>query len=123
MATFFSSFALLGAPGMVYRDGVVFALFSLNVPVAGVAIYVFGTRIRRIGRENGYLTPADMISAHYNSPVALRLLVALIGMLYAVPYVVIQIKRVASSQSSSFPVETLLKSAPRCWPSLPCFTS
>ena len=39
MATFFSSFALLGAPGMVYRDGVVFALFSLNVPVAGAAIY------------------------------------------------------------------------------------
>ena len=29
MATFFSSFALLGAPGMVYRDGAVFALFSL----------------------------------------------------------------------------------------------
>ncbi|MBT5831027.1 MAG: hypothetical protein HOH77_12640, partial [Candidatus Latescibacteria bacterium] len=40
MATFFSSFALLGAPGMVYRDGVVFALFSLNVPVAGVAVYI-----------------------------------------------------------------------------------
>ena len=92
MATFFSSFALLGAPGMVYRDGVVFALFSLNVPVAGVAIYVLGTRIRRIGRENGYLTPADMISAHYGSPVALRLIVALIGLLYAVPYVVIQIQ-------------------------------
>ena len=64
MATFFSSFALLGAPGMVYRDGVVFALFSLNVPVAGVAIYLLGARIRRIGREKGYLTPADMIADH-----------------------------------------------------------
>jgi SSS family solute:Na+ symporter len=92
MATFFSSFALLGAPGMVYRDGVVFALFSLNVPVAGVAVYVLGSRIRRIGQARGFLTPADMIADHYGSPVALRLLVALVGVLYAVPYVVIQIQ-------------------------------
>lgn len=103
MATFFSSFALLGAPGMVYRDGVVFALFSLNVPVAGVTIYVLGTRIRRIGRENGYLTPADMISAHYGSPVALRLIVALIGLLYAVPYVVIQIQAGGILSEQLFP--------------------
>ncbi len=92
MATFFSSFALLGAPGMVYRDGVVFALFSLNVPVAGVAIYLLGARIRRAGLDGGFLTPADMIAAHYQAPVSLRLLVALVGLLYAVPYVVMQIQ-------------------------------
>lgn len=92
MATFFSSFALLGAPGMVYRDGVVFALFSLNVPVAGVAVYLLGSRIRQMGQARGFLTPADMISDHYGSPVFLRLLVALVGVLYAVPYVVIQIQ-------------------------------
>ena len=92
MATFFSSFALLGAPGMVYRDGVVFALFSLNVPVAGVAIYLLGSRIRRAGREGGFVTPADMIAAHYGAPISLRLLVALVGLLYAVPYVVMQIQ-------------------------------
>ncbi len=103
MATFFSSFALLGAPGMVYRDGIVFALFSLNVPVAGVAIYVFGARIRRIGRERGYLTPADMIVDHYGSPVGLRLLVALVGLLYAVPYVVIQIQAGGILSQQLFP--------------------
>ncbi|MDA0334600.1 MAG: sodium:solute symporter family protein [bacterium] len=103
MATFFSSFALLGAPGMVYRDGIVFALFSLNVPVAGVAIYVFGSRIRRIGRERGCLTPADMIVDHYGSPVGLRLLVALVGLLYAVPYVVIQIQAGGILSQQLFP--------------------
>jgi SSS family solute:Na+ symporter len=92
MATFFSSFALLGAPGMVYRDGIVFALFSLNVPLAGASVYVLGSRIRRLGRERGYVTPCEMIADHYGSPLALRLLVALIGVLYAVPYVVIQIQ-------------------------------
>ena len=50
IATFLSSFALMGAPGMVYREGVVFALVSLNAPVAGFCIYLFGSRIWRIGR-------------------------------------------------------------------------
>ena len=105
MATFFSSFALLGAPGMVYRDGVVFSLFSLNVPVAGVAIYLFGTRIRKIGKEYGYVTPADMIVNHYNSKITLRLLVALIGLLYAVPYIVIQIQAGGIIAQQLFPGE------------------
>ena len=103
MATFFSSFALLGAPGMVYRDGVVFALFSLNVPVAGVAIYLLGDRIRKIGRQHGYITPADMISAHYQSRVGLRLLVAFVGLLYAVPYVVMQIQAGGILSQQLFP--------------------
>ena len=38
------------------------------------------------------MTPADLICKHYGSSVALRCLVALIGFLYAVPYVVIQIQ-------------------------------
>ena len=42
MATFFSSAAMLGAPGMVYKEGVVFALFALNVPLSGAMIYVLG---------------------------------------------------------------------------------
>ena len=92
MATFFSSFALLGAPGLVYREGVVFALFSLNVPLSGACVYFLGARISRIGRAKGYVTPADMICGYYGESKALRLLVALIGVLYAVPYVIMQIK-------------------------------
>ena len=92
MATFFSSFALLGAPGMVYRDGVVFALFALNVPLAGAMVYVLGSKIYKMGREKGYVTPADMICDHYDGKAGMRLLVALTGFLYAVPYVVMQIQ-------------------------------
>lgn len=91
MATFFSSFALLGAPGMVYMNGVVFALFSLNVPVAGFAVYVLGAPIWRLGKRFGFVTPGDML-AHYYHHQGLRLLVALTGLLYVVPYVVIQIQ-------------------------------
>ncbi|MEO0447390.1 MAG: sodium:solute symporter family protein, partial [Verrucomicrobiota bacterium] len=92
MATFLSSFALLGAPGMVYREGVVFALVSLNIPVAGFCIYLFGRRIWKAGSKGGFVTPADMICAHYGNSVALRLLVALTGVLFVLPYVIMQIK-------------------------------
>jgi SSS family solute:Na+ symporter len=92
IATFFSAFAFLGAPGAVYRHGVVFALFALNVPLAGATVYLLGARIRRVGQAKHFVTPADMISDYYNSPVTLRLLVALAGYLYAIPYVMIQIK-------------------------------
>jgi SSS family solute:Na+ symporter len=88
---------------MVYRDGVVFALFSLNVPLAGAAVYILGSRIRSIGRKHGYLTPGEMIAAHYKSPVALRLLVALIGVLYTLPYVVIQIQAGGILSQQMFP--------------------
>ncbi len=92
IATFFSAFAFLGAPGAVYRHGVVFALFALNVPLAGATVYLLGARIRRVGQAKHFVTPADMISDYYDSPVTLRLLVALAGYLYAIPYVMIQIK-------------------------------
>ncbi len=92
MATFFSSFALLGAPSMVYKDGVVFALFALNVPLAGGVVYVLGSRISRIGRAKGFVTPADLLADYYGSPVALRLLVTLVGFVYAVVYIVMQLQ-------------------------------
>ncbi len=92
MATFLSSFALLGAPGMVYREGVVFSLVSLNIPVAGFCIFVLGRRICELGRKQGFVTPADMICAHYGNSTALRLLVVIAGLLFVIPYVIMQIK-------------------------------
>lgn len=92
MATFLSSFALLGAPGMVYREGVVFALVSLNVAVAGFCIGLLGPRIWKAGRDGKFVTQADMICSHYGSRLSLRLLVSLVGVLFVVPYVMMQIK-------------------------------
>jgi len=103
MATFFSSFALLGAPGMVYREGVVFALVSLNVPVAGFAIYLLGSRIRAVGQARGYVTQADMLCDYYGSRVVLRLLIVIVGFLFVVPFVMIQLKAGGELASVLFP--------------------
>jgi len=92
MATFFSSAALLGNPGAVYRDGVSSMLFALNLPLAGAAVYVLGSRIARVGRARRYVTAGDMISDYYDYSHTLRLLAALVGVLYAVPYVLVQMR-------------------------------
>ena len=92
MATYFSGFAILTFPGWVYSSGIAPMLFALNLPVAAAGIYLLGNRIRKLGQQHGHITPADLISHHYGDSPALRFLVALVGALYVIPYVVIQIK-------------------------------
>lgn len=103
MATFFSSFAFLGQPGLVYKEGAAFALFALNVPVAAMVVYLVGRRISAAGRRHGHLTPGDMICHHYGNSVLLRILVALVGFLYAIPYVVIQLNAGGIVSATTFP--------------------
>ena len=92
MATFFSSAAMLGIPGLIYKDGVGFLAFALNLPLSGAAIYVLGSRIRRAGRKRGFVTPGDMFSEYYGDSRTIRILAALTGFLYVIPYIVMQIK-------------------------------
>jgi len=92
MATFFSSAALLGIPGLVYRDGLAFFPFALNLPLSGAAIFLLGSRISRIGRKRGYVTPGDMVADYYGGSDVMRGLVALVGFLYVLPYIIMQIK-------------------------------
>ena len=103
MATFFSSAALLGIPGALYKDGVAFVFFALNLPVSGSCVYILGSRIARMGRAKGYVTPADMLADYYDGSTAVRLLVALLSFLYVVPYVVIQIRAGGHLASQLFP--------------------
>lgn len=92
MATFFSSAAILGIPGGVYKDGTAFMLFALNLPCAGACIYLLGSKIRRIGQKRKYVTQGDMISDYYGDIPAIRIIVAMIGFFYVLPYIIMQIK-------------------------------
>ncbi|HCR31192.1 MAG TPA: hypothetical protein DIV79_14365, partial [Opitutae bacterium] len=92
MATMFSSAAMLGIPGLIYKDGLPFVFFALNLPLSGAAVYAIGSRVWRLGKKRGYMTPADLISDYYGGSSLLRCLVALTGALYVIPYIVMQIK-------------------------------
>ncbi|MDE0768548.1 MAG: sodium:solute symporter family protein [Opitutaceae bacterium] len=109
MATMFSSAAMLGIPGLIYKDGVAFLFFTLNLPLSGAAIYILGSRIWRIGRTRGYITPADLVTDCYGGSGLLRSLIALVGFLYVIPYIVMQIKAGGYLAQRMFPdVESIL---------------
>jgi len=103
MATFFSSAAMLGVPGALYSEGVVFLAFAINLPIGGAAVYLMGSRIGRLGRAKGYVTPADMVADYYDNSTTVRILVALLGFLYVVPYVIIQMKAGGHLAQQMFP--------------------
>jgi SSS family solute:Na+ symporter len=67
-------------------------LLTLNLPVAGAAIFLIGNRVRRIGAAKGFVTPSDLVADYFKDSGLLRNLVAVVGMLYVIPYVIIQIK-------------------------------
>jgi SSS family solute:Na+ symporter len=92
MATYFSGFAMLTFPGWVYQWGIAPMLLALNLPVAGAAIFLIGNKVRKLGSAKGFVTPGDMAADYYGGSNVLRLIVALVGMLYVIPYVIIQIK-------------------------------
>jgi solute:Na+ symporter, SSS family len=89
MATFFSSFAMLGAPGMLHKGGIGFVFFMLNVPICGALIWILGKPLWRVGKKFGYITPSDLVADYFGSD-ALRVLISLLGVIYVIPYAVIQ---------------------------------
>ena len=102
MATFFSGVALLGFPGLVYEHGVSSMFLALNLPVAGAAVYLLGNGIRKLGQARGYVTPGDMIAGYYGGT-GIRFVVAVLGMLYVLPYIIIQIKAGGMLAEQLFP--------------------
>ncbi len=91
MATFFSAFAMLGAPGMLYKGGIGFVFFMLNVPICGAMIWIIGRPLWRLGKRHNYITPSDLVADYYRSD-TLRVLISLLGIIYIIPYAVLQFK-------------------------------
>ncbi|MEA2062326.1 MAG: sodium:solute symporter family protein [Gemmatimonadota bacterium] len=91
MATFFSSFAMLGAPAKLYQGGIGFVFFMLNVPICGALIWIIGKPLWALGKRNGYITPSDLVADYFSSD-TLRVLLALLGFIYIIPYAVLQFK-------------------------------
>ncbi|HUU27271.1 MAG TPA: sodium:solute symporter family protein [archaeon] len=91
MATFFSAFAMLGAPGMLHQGGIGFIFFMLNVPICGALIWIIGKPLWKLGKQFGYITPSDLVADYFKSD-TLRVLIALLGIIYVIPYAVLQFK-------------------------------
>jgi SSS family solute:Na+ symporter len=92
-ATILSSFFYLGVAGAMVADGLpwLFGLILWQLFTVLGMLYV-GTRVWRLGKEFGHITPADLISDYYDNSSVLRLLGPLIFIVAAFPFMILQMK-------------------------------
>lgn len=91
-------FVLVGVPGRAYHDGA--AVFGLNVPVIALGIplsfWAVGVPARRIARQLGALTPAELYAKHLGSRRVGQALFAVFT-LYTLPYMATAVEGAARS--------------------------
>ncbi len=89
VATFHSAFAFLGSGGFFYTHGIGFWDAGTWTVLVGLITYVLGTRIWALGKRFGYITPADMLADFYESE-AVRVVVAIVSVLFTILYIQVQ---------------------------------
>ncbi|KUO42972.1 MAG: hypothetical protein APU95_02460 [Hadesarchaea archaeon YNP_N21] len=90
VATFVSAFGFLGLAGMYYTHGVgMIAAGSGSVILAGLLGYFIGTRLHRIGKKFGHITPSDYFADYYQSDL-MRAIYAIAGVMFIIPYIALQ---------------------------------
>jgi len=90
-ATIFSAFAFLGGPGWAYSRGAA-AFYILAYGVLGIAPwYWVGPKVARIGRGQGFVTQAQLMTGRFPSR-GLSVLVALLSLAAFVPYITLQMR-------------------------------
>lgn len=113
VATYHSAFAFLGSGGYFYTHGIGFWDAGTWTILVGAITYVLGSRIWALGKAFGYITPADMLADFYESE-AVRVLVAVISVLFTILYIQVQaqglgyILSVASGDRIPFELGTLI---------------
>lgn len=113
VATYHSAFAFLGSGGFFYTHGIGFWDAGTWTIMVGAITYVLGSRIWKLGKEFGYVTPADMLADFYESE-TVRVLTAVISVVFTILYIQVQAKglgyiiSVASDGKISFEAGTLV---------------
>jgi SSS family solute:Na+ symporter len=89
VATYHSAFAFLGSSGFFYTHGIGFWDAGVWTVLVGFATMTIGVRIWSLGKERGYITPADLLADAYRSE-AVRLVAALVSVLFTILYIQVQ---------------------------------
>ena len=89
VASFHSAFAFLGSGGFFYTHGIGFWVAGSWTILVGVITYVLGTRIWALGKEFGYITPADLLADFFESH-TVRVVTAVVSVLFTIIYIQVQ---------------------------------
>lgn len=89
-ATYHSAFAFLTSVAVFATTGITFWVASSAwTTMAAVFMYLVGTRLMKLGKVRGHISPADGLADFYRSEL-LRVLVAAIMALFVIAYIVVQ---------------------------------
>ncbi|MDG1435208.1 MAG: sodium:solute symporter family protein [Saprospiraceae bacterium] len=91
LATNFSAFYFLGFAGAGYRIGYShYVVMAFGTGFACLSFFLLGTKIWRLGKQKGYITPAELIRDQTGSLI-LAYLYSGIMLLFTFPYLALQI--------------------------------
>ena len=86
----YTSFTFLGAAGWAYSRGAPAFYILCYLTVACITLFFYMPPIWRIARRKGLLTSADYFADRYQSP-ALGFLTGLVGVVFLIPYITLQL--------------------------------
>lgn len=90
MATWYSSSLFLGAVAEVYTKGLEWVFGFSSSTLSGLVFYFLGPKINEISAKKRHVTQGDFFEDRFKSE-ALGFIVGLIGIIFMVPYLVIQL--------------------------------
>lgn len=89
-ATNFSAFTIFGFSGAGYRVGYAFyPIMAFGTGFMAISFSFIGKKVYQLGREEGYITPSELIGRRYRSRF-LQLLIFAVMVVFTLPYVAIQ---------------------------------
>ncbi len=86
----FSGYALLGMPDLILSHGLPSGFFAVGAVMVALSGVLFLKRQWMLGRRFGFVSAGEMFAAYYQSDV-LRLFVLAIGLIFAIPFVALQL--------------------------------
>ncbi|MGD8366951.1 MAG: sodium:solute symporter family protein [Desulfobacterales bacterium] len=90
VATNFSAFTVFGTSGAGYRDGYAFfPIMAFGTGFMALTFWLLGRRIWQRGRERGLVTPPELVTDIYQSPL-LSFLFSLVMIVFTIPYLALQ---------------------------------
>jgi len=88
--TIFSLWIFFLQPGLIFINGLPFALTSLCVIVIPLVGILFSKKQWMLSKRFGFVTPSEMISTYFKSDI-LRILIVIIALGFAIPFIAMQL--------------------------------
>ena len=89
-ATNFSAFTFFGFAGAAYKFGLAYyGIMAFGTGLMALSFFFLGRGIWRLGKEKGYITPAELIGDRFSSD-SLRMVFLAVMVVFTLPYIATQ---------------------------------